>query len=95
VNRDETLEWLDVAIAAMSLGTEAAGVIGLRTIRIANGGPRAIDEAWRMCSEKILSVAQLQAKLLTRSSGEPLAASRIAVKHYRSKVAANRRRLTA
>ena len=95
MKRDESVEWMNLAMATMSLGIEAAGVVGLRTIRAARGGPSAADEAWRMVSEKMASLAQLQAQLLPGfATTTPLEASRITVKHYRTKVEANRRRLS-
>lgn len=94
VRSNETLEWMDIATAAAALGMESASVIGLRAAGAAFGGPKAADEAWRMWSEKIVALAELQVRLLTGSLGvTPAAATSETVKHYRRKVAANRRRL--
>jgi hypothetical protein len=59
---------MEVAAAAVALGVESASVIGLRAAA-AYGGPRAADEAWRMWSEKVLALAELQVLLLTGSLG--------------------------
>lgn len=86
--------WLRLGVDAWSLGLQAAQVIGLRTARIAGGGPAAGLEAWLMLSEKWQAAAELQADLLTRGpNSTPLAATRRAMSHYRRKVAANDRRL--
>lgn len=93
VRLNETLEWMEIAAAAAALGMESASVIGLRAA--AYGSPKAADEAWRMWSEKVLALAELQVRLLTGSLGDtPAVATNETVKHYRRKVAANRRRLS-
>jgi hypothetical protein len=85
---------MDIATAATALGMESVSVIGLRAAGAAFGGPKAADEAWRMWSEKVVALAELQVRLLTGSLGvTPAAATNETVKHYRRKVAANRRRL--
>ena len=94
MTRGEALDWVDVAFAATALGVESANVVWLRTVKASRGGPKAADEAWRMYSEKMASLAELQGRFLTGSMGHtPAATARAAVKHYRSKVAANHRRL--
>lgn len=91
---NEAFEWMEIAAAAAALGMESAGVIALRTAGAARGGPNAVDEAWRMWSEKVTALAELQSRLLTGSLGRtPTGAARETLKHYRGKVAANRRRL--
>ena len=93
--RYEGLEWMNIAAASMALGLESAGVIGLRAVKAAGGGPKAAEEAWRMYSEKLTAFAELQGRLLAGSLGAtPAATVRGTVKHYRRKVAANRRRLS-
>ena len=93
--RGNAFDWLGVAIATAELAVEAAGVVWLRTVKVSNGGPNAADEAWRMHSEKVAALAELQAKLLKRSEMlAPAATARVIVSHYRTKVAANHRRLS-
>lgn len=76
------------------LGLESAGVVGLRLASAAAGGPQAADEAWRMWSEKVIALSELQTRALTGSLGStPAGAAKATLKHYRRKVAANRRRL--
>ena len=94
LRRSEAVEWLEIATATAALGMESAAVIALRTAGAAFGGAEAADEAWRMWSEKVVALAELQARLLTGSLGAtPAGAARATLKHYRRKVAANRRRL--
>lgn len=94
MRRNEALEWMEIAAATTALGMESAGVIGLRVAGATLGGPGAADEAWRMWSEKVIALAELQTRLLTGSLGiTPAGAARETLKHYRRKVAANRRRL--
>jgi len=94
VRRSEALQWMETAAAATALGIESAGVIGLRWAGAVMGGPKAADEAWRMWSEKMSALAELQARLFSGSLGSiPFEAVDTTVKLYRRKVAANRRRL--
>ncbi len=86
--------WLKLGWDAWALGLEASTVMGLRTMKIAQGGAAAEAEARRMVSEKVEAAAALQALALTGALG--VTAPRIADKtlaHYRRKVRANRRRL--
>ena len=95
VRRNEPFEWMEIAAAAAALGIESAGVIALRTAGAAFGDPEAVDEAWRMWSEKLVALAELQARLATGSLGAtPASAAKATLKHYRRKVAANKRRLS-
>jgi hypothetical protein len=92
--RNDGLEWMRIAGATMALAFESAGVIGLRTAKAARGGPKATDEVWRMYSEKVAALAELQTRMLFGSLGAtPAAATMGSLTHYRRKVAANRRRL--
>ena len=52
--------WLSLGWQTMSLGAEAASVIGLRTAKIAAGGPAATAEAELMVKEKIAAALALQ-----------------------------------
>lgn len=87
--------WLALGWATMALGAEAASVIGLRTMKIATGGPDASAEAELMVKEKIAAAWALQG--LALSGGLGFTAPGIAAKtlaHYRRRVRANRRRLS-
>lgn len=86
--------WIRVAWNAWALGWEASSVIGLRTIKIAAGGPAAKTEAGRMASEKVDAALAWQALAMTGALGiaSPEAASNT-LTHYRRKVRKNRRRL--
>lgn len=87
--------WIGVGFQAWSLGLEASAVIGLRTLKIAQGGAAAQAEARRMIEEKAEAAAALQIKALTGALGAtPAKASARAIAHYRRKVRANRRRLS-
>lgn len=86
--------WFRLGWDVWSLGLEASTVMGLRTMKIARGGPAADAEARRMVSEKVDAAVALQTLALTGALG--VTAPRIAGKtlaHYRRKVRANRRRL--
>ena len=86
--------WMKLGWDAMALGTEAAAVIGLRSIKIASGGPAADAEAALMVKEKIEAAWALQGLAVMGALGftAPRIASRT-VAHYRRRVRANRRRL--
>ncbi|MEI9964790.1 MAG: hypothetical protein WDM92_08810 [Caulobacteraceae bacterium] len=86
--------WFGIGLQAWSLGLEASTVMGLRALKIAEGGARGQAEAQRMVSEKIEAAAALQALALTGALGGTAAsASARTIAHYRRKVKANRRRL--
>ena len=87
--------WIKLGLDTMALGAEAASVIGLRSLKIATGGPAAQAETALMISEKIAAVQELQTLAMAGALG--LTAPRIAGKtlaHYRRRVRANRRRLS-
>jgi hypothetical protein len=86
--------WFGIGLDAWRLGLEASTVIGLRTMKIAAGGPAGQAEAERMMSEKIEAAMALQAKALTGGLGiTPASAAARTLAHYGRKVKANRRRL--
>ncbi len=94
MRRNEALEWMEIAAATTSLGFESAGVIGLRLLGVSIGNPKQAEEAWRMWSEKTVALAEPQTRFFTGSLGAtPSGAVKATLKHYRRKVAANRRRL--
>lgn len=87
--------WFGVGLEAMALGFEAASVIALRSIRLAEGGARAQAEAVRMVSEKAQAAAAISLLAATGSLGvTPANAARRTLRHYGRKVRANRRRLS-
>ena len=87
--------WLEIGFDAYALALESSAVIGLRVLKMAQGGPGTQAEAHRMVSEKVAAAASLQAKALTGGLGAtPESASASAIAHYRRIVAANHRRLS-
>ena len=86
--------WIGIGFDAWRLGLEASTVIGLRTLKIAQGGAAGEAEAQRMVSEKVKAGLALQTVALTGGLGlTPASASARTLAHYRRKVSANRRRL--
>lgn len=86
--------WARAGFDAWALGVEASTVIGMRTAKIAMGGAAADREAERMVAEKLESAFELQMALMTGGLGTtPLAGTTKVLRHYKRKVAANRRRL--
>jgi hypothetical protein len=95
VRRSRRNPWFAIGLDTWRLGLEASTVIGLRTMKIAQGGPAAEAETRRMIAEKVEAAAALQTRALTGGlGGTPATASARTVAHYRRKVKANRRRLT-
>ena len=87
--------WLSIGVDAWALGLEAWSVIGLRTLKIAAGGPAAAVEEKRMVDEKIDAGLAWQTMAITGGLGlTPQAAAAATLTHYRRKVRANRRRLS-
>jgi hypothetical protein len=87
--------WFGIGFDAWRLGLEASSVIGLRTLKIAQGGAAGRAEAERMVSEKVEAGLALQALAIAGGLGTtPASASARTLAHYRRKVKANRRRLT-
>ena len=87
--------WIGISLDAWQLGVEAASVIGLRTLKMASGGPAADAEGRRMLAEKIDAGLAWQALAMTGGLGlTPQSAAAKTLTHYRRKVRANRRRLS-
>ena len=87
--------WTRLAVGAWSLGFEASAVIGLRTMKLASGGPNASCEARRMVEEKLQAGLVLQQRALAGGLGfSAVGAAAKTLAHYRRKVRANRRRLS-
>ena len=76
--------WWDLG----TLAAESQQVIWLRWLKLAAGGPQASAEAHRMVAEKVIVAAQAGVGALTGDT------SARTVKRYRTKVRANRRRLS-
>ena len=95
MRRSRTNPWIGIGFDAWRLGLEASTVIGLRTLRLAQGGEAARLEAERMVSEKVDAGLALQALAMGGGLGlTPARASARTLAHYRRKVSANRRRLS-
>ncbi len=94
--RHRTLSpWLAIGLDAWTLGMESASVIGLRTMKIAMGGPAGDVESKLMVDEKVKAAVELQAALWTGKLGSnPTMATKQALRLYSGKVRANRKRLS-
>lgn len=87
--------WFGILVDTWSLGVEASAVMGLRVMKITQGGASGQAEAERMISEKVEAALDLQARTLTGGLGvTPASATARTLAHYRRKVKANRRRLS-
>lgn len=80
--------WIGLSLDALQLQVEAQRVIGLRLIKLAQGGPAAHIEAHRMITEKTAALAEAALTLATGGSATKV------VRRYRSHVRANQRRLS-
>lgn len=87
--------WAGLAWNAWAMGLEASTVIGLRTMKIAAGGPAAQAEIDLMVNEKVTAAMTLPMLAMTGQLGTtgPAVAAR-SLTHLRKKVRANRRRLS-
>lgn len=86
--------WFRAGVDAWMLGAEASTVMALRMARLALGGERAGREMSLMVTEKVAAALELGAELAVQGSAlTPLGGTQRTLRHYRSKVAANRRRL--
>lgn len=87
--------WLGIGFDMWSLGMDSASVIGLRTMKLAQGGGAAGKEAELMVAEKMATAFDVQMRLMTGGFGlDPATATRKAVGEYARKVRANRTRLS-
>lgn len=88
-------DWATIALDTWRLGAEAWLVVGLRTARLAGGGPTACSEARLMLTEKVDSGIALGTALLAGQLGDtPQALVGNTVSHYLKGVRANRKRLS-
>ena len=95
MRRSRVNPWFGIGWDAWRLGMEASTVIGLRTLKIAQGGAAGQAEAERMVSEKVQAGLDLQALALSGGLGAtPASASARTLAHNRRRVNANRRRLS-
>jgi hypothetical protein len=88
--------WFALSLKAMQMGMEAQSVIALRMLRLASGGARMEAEATRMVTEKVAAAAEAQAvAAVAPISGYPQHVVAInALKVFKKRVRANKRRLT-
>ncbi|HET9628003.1 MAG TPA: hypothetical protein VFP14_00795 [Novosphingobium sp.] len=87
--------WMALAADGSELAFDAAAVIGLRLLRLSMLDARAADEARLMVEEKLESAALLQWQALTGQLGHsPHAMAHASMRHYRGKIASNRKRLS-
>lgn len=87
-------DWFALALDGWAMGIEASAVIGLRMARLAGGGEAAASEAQRMVSEKVDAAIDLQMLAMRGALGKDVgAAASRSIRHYRSRIRANRRRL--
>ena len=95
MKRSRANPWFGIGWDAWRLGMDAGAVIGLRTLKIAQGGEAGRAEAERMVSEKVQAGVALQTLAMTGGLGVTAAsASARTLAHYRRRVNANRRRLS-
>ena len=89
--------WLALTFQASRLTWDAHGVIGLRLMKLAGGGPAAASEASSMITEKVVAFLQAQAaamaSVLEGRNGAHAVTSVLNV--YEKNVRANRRRLSS
>lgn len=80
--------WMRLMSSSMLLGFEAQRVVLLRMVAIAAGGARAQAEINRMISEKLFAAVTAAGMMTFGRSPQSV------VRHYRSRVRANERRLS-
>jgi hypothetical protein len=88
--------WFEFSLKAVRMGVEAQSVIALRMLRMAAGGTRAEAEASRMVTEKVAAAAEAQVVATVAAIGgkpQHVGANK-ALKVFKKRVAANRRRLS-
>jgi hypothetical protein len=79
----------------MALGAESSGVMALRMMKLAAGGPAATVEAQLMVAEKMQAAAEAGAAAWTDAlTGASHGTAQRTLVRYRRKVRANRRRLS-
>lgn len=83
------VNWMSLALNSSMLAIESQQVILMRMLRLSTGDQAAAEEAARMIGEKILAMNETALALAMGGNAHGI------VKHYRGKVRANRRRLSA
>lgn len=87
--------WVELGWQSWLLGVEASAVIASRMMKVAAGGEPAERELQLMVNERVKAGAELQTKLARLGvQHAPETAVAMTLRHYRKKVAANRRRLS-
>lgn len=87
-------DWFGIGMDSWLLGLEAAQVMYMRGWQIALGGAQGEREARRMVEEKLAANIAFCWTLATGGAGHtPASVGRKALRHYGSRVRANRRRL--
>jgi hypothetical protein len=86
--------WTDMAMQSAKLAIESQQVIAMRLTKMALGGPDVQREAELMVSEKMEAMQQGAKILMMGALGgkHDMGAGQV-MRHYRTKVRANRRRL--
>jgi hypothetical protein len=80
--------WMKLAFTSAQAWQEAQVVMSLRAMRLARGGALAQAEATRMVTEKSAALVDAAMTVTTGGSAEKV------VRGYRTRVRANKRRLT-
>lgn len=91
---NQATDWFKISTDAWMLWGEASSVIWMRTLKMMVGGPQAEREAKRMVDEKVAANSDLAMKLATSGPATPEATATRSIKHYRTRVQANQRRLS-
>ncbi len=88
--------WLALTFHAARLTWDAQGVMALRLMKLAGGGPAAQSEAGAMISEKVAAFFEAQAVAATAVLGGSSGArsATMVLNVYGRKVRANKRRLS-
>ena len=93
MSRNPAAPWLSLAHDSYWLWAESLMVMGMRTTDILLCAPGHEREAVRMVTEKLQASAELAMDQASAGVLTPEKAAHKAVKHYRKRVSANRRRL--
>jgi len=80
--------WMKLALTSAQAWQEAQVIMSLRAMRLARGGALAQAEATRMVTEKSAALVDAAMTVATGGSAEKV------VRGYRTRVRANKRRLT-
>ncbi len=91
--RNPTADWMKLATDSYLLWADSMMVIGMRTSDMMTGRGSSHENV-RMVTEKVQANAELAAKLFWGGPTTPEKAAHKAVRHYRKRVRANRRRLS-